>query len=128
MVFHLQCQYYLMTMLLIIAHTRRYNPSRSIFELVQPIGAILKSFIRGQCYKTFLRLQFTNFCNKLEWLSLISLSSLVYRLWAMSGAYPRVEHLEGSSIGVGSFLYYQQTIDYAGKAFRENTLAYYENL
>ncbi len=37
--------------------------------------------------------------NKLYCFSLASCSSLVYCLWARPGAYPRVEHLKGSSIG-----------------------------
>ena len=45
-----------------------------------------------------------NFHNKLECLSLASLSSLVYCLWARSGAYPRVEHLKNSSIGLAQAL------------------------
>jgi hypothetical protein len=53
---------------------------------------ILGRTICGQCYKTYLR-------NKLECLSLASRSSLVYCLLARLGAYPRVEHLKGSSIG-----------------------------
>jgi hypothetical protein len=39
------------------------------------------------------------FRKKLEFLSLASLSSLVYFLWARPGAYPKAEHLKGSSIG-----------------------------
>jgi hypothetical protein len=42
-----------------------------------------------------------NFRNKLEFLSLASPSSLVFCLRARPGAYPRVDHLKGSSI-VGS--------------------------
>jgi hypothetical protein len=37
--------------------------------------------------------------NKLECLSLASLSSLVYFMWARPGAYPRVEHLKDASLG-----------------------------
>ncbi len=39
-----------------------------------------------------------NFRNKLEYLSLSSLSSLVNCLWAGPGAYPRLQHLRGSSV------------------------------
>ncbi len=37
------------------------------------------------------------FLNKLECLSVASLSSLVWCLWVRSGAYPKVEHLKGDS-------------------------------
>ncbi len=43
--------------------------------------------------------EFTNIRIKLECLSLASLSSLVYSLWARPGVHPRVEHLKDSSIG-----------------------------
>jgi hypothetical protein len=44
-----------------------------------------------------------DFCNKLECLSLASLSGLAYYLWVRPGAYPRVEHLKGASLAwVGS--------------------------
>ena len=46
--------------------------------------------------ENFLRPQFTNFYNKLECLSLVGLSSLVYCLWVRPGPYPRVEHLKGA--------------------------------
>ncbi len=39
------------------------------------------------------------FRHKLECLSIASLYSLVYCLWARPGAYPIVKHLNGSSIG-----------------------------
>ncbi len=39
------------------------------------------------------------FHNKQEYLSLASLSILVYCLWVRTGAYPRVEHLKGASLG-----------------------------
>ncbi len=52
-----------------------------------------------------------------------SFNSLVYCLWAMPGAYLRVEHLEGTSLGQAQP--YQQT---SWKSVPEtNTLAYYEN-
>jgi len=39
------------------------------------------------------------FCIKLECLSLVSLCSLVYCLWARPGPNPRVEHLKGAQFG-----------------------------
>ncbi len=44
-------------------------------------------------------LQFTDFRNKLECLSLASLSSLFYCLRVRPGAYSRVDHLKGSLLG-----------------------------
>jgi hypothetical protein len=38
-------------------------------------------------------------------LSLASISSLVYCLWARQGAYPRVEYLKGSPIGYSPSLH-----------------------
>ncbi len=43
-------------------------------------------------------------------LSLARLSSLAYCLWAKPGAYPRVEHLKGSSIGEAPALPKNKTI------------------
>ncbi len=40
---------------------------------------------------------FADFRNKLERLSLASISSLVKRLWVRPRAYPRVEHLKGTN-------------------------------
>ncbi len=42
---------------------------------------------------------FMNFPNKLECLSLASLSSLLYCLQVRKGAYPRVENLNDASLG-----------------------------
>ncbi len=42
--------------------------------------------------------QFTNVCNKLERLSQAGLSNLIKCFRARPGAYPRVEHLKGSSL------------------------------
>ncbi len=56
----------------------------------------------GQSYKTFYGRNLTDFRIKLECLSLASLSSLVYCLWVSLGAYLRVDHLKGSSLGQAS--------------------------
>jgi hypothetical protein len=51
--------------------------------------------------QNFLRLEVTTFWNRLERLSLASLSSLVLCLGVRPGAYPRVEHLKCASLGSG---------------------------
>jgi hypothetical protein len=65
-----------------------------------------------------------DFHNKLECLSLARLSSLVYSLWARPGAYPRVEHLKGSSIGQAPILPTNIRLSWKGLA-GANTLAHY---
>jgi hypothetical protein len=54
--------------------------------------------VQGQKLITFLVHNLQIFVISYSSLSLASLSSLVYCLWARPGAYPRVEHLKGSSI------------------------------
>ncbi len=60
-----------------------------------------KSFITkapGANVMNFLLPYFTNFHDKLECLSMASLSSLVCCLWARPGAYPTVEQIKGGSL------------------------------
>ncbi len=64
--------------------------------------------------------------NKLERLSLASLSSLVYGLWARPRAYPRVEHLKDSSIGYALALPTNNRLGWKGLP-GTNALAYYKN-
>jgi hypothetical protein len=59
-------------------------------------------------------------------LSLASLPSLVYCWWARPGAYPRVEHLKGSSIGYDPASPINTILVWRGLPV-ENTLAYYKN-
>jgi hypothetical protein len=51
--------------------------------------------LHGLVLKNFIRPLFMDFCNKLECLSLASLSSQVQILWVRPGAHPRLEHLKG---------------------------------
>jgi hypothetical protein len=53
----------------------------------------------GACVIRLIMAVITDFRNKLECLSLASLSSLVKSLWVRLGAYPKVEHLKGYSLG-----------------------------
>jgi hypothetical protein len=55
-----------------------------------------------------------------------SLSSLVYCLWARTGAYPIMYHLKGSSIGQVPALQTDIRLGWKGLPWT-NTLAYYEN-
>jgi hypothetical protein len=68
-----------------------------------------------------------NFRNKLECLSLRSLSSLVYCLQAMPGAYPRLEHLEGSPLGQAPVLPTNIRLGWKGMP-ETNALANYKRL
>jgi hypothetical protein len=65
------------------------------------------------------------FPNQQERLSLASLSSQVYCLWSRPGAYPRAEHLKGSSIGVDS-CFTNQHLAKLERLQEANTLAYHE--
>jgi hypothetical protein len=56
-------------------------------------------------------------------LSLASLSSLVYCLWTRTGAYSRMEHLKGSSIGLAPALPTNIRLDWKSLT-GTNTLAY----
>jgi len=67
-----------------------------------------------------------NFRNKLECLSLASLSSLVYCLWDSPGFYPKVEHLKGYSMGLAPALLTNIRLGWKGFP-GANTLAYCEN-
>ncbi len=71
------------------------TPAYYIMELITAIK-LCSTISWGQCYKTFYDRY------KLDCLSLASLSSFVNCLWARPGAYPRVQNLKVSSIGVGS--------------------------
>ncbi len=53
---------------------------------------------QGPLFKNFLQPLVTYFHNKPEYLSLASFSSLVWWLWVRPGAYPRMEHLKGTSL------------------------------
>ncbi len=81
---------------------------------------------RGLYYKTFYGRNLTDFRNKLECLSLASLSSLVYYLWVRPGAYPRVEHFKGASLKKALALPANIRLGCRGLPGM-NTLAYYEN-
>ncbi len=65
----------------------------------------------GPLLLNLLHLHFTNVRNKLEYL-VFPAKFNVYG--ERPGAYPRVEHLKGASLG--RFLSYSQTLDLAGKA------------
>jgi hypothetical protein len=68
-------------------------------ELLQPGANVIKRFT-DVSYELH---------NKLECLSLASVSRLAYCLWARPGAYPRVDHLS-------RLLPYLQTLNYTEKA------------
>jgi hypothetical protein len=68
-----------------------------------------------------------NFRNKLECLSLASLSSLVRCLWARPGAYSRGEHQKGVSLRLAPALPSSTILSWKGLQ-GANTLAYYKNL
>ncbi len=80
----------------------------------------------GLCYKTFYGCKFTNFHNMLVFVP-GKPSSIVHCLRARPGAYPRVEHLKGASIGQVLALPTNIRLGYKGLP-GTNTLAYYENL
>ncbi len=67
-----------------------------------------------------------DFHNKLECLSLATISSLVYCLWVRPGAHPRVEHLKCSSLRKALALPANIRLGWKGLP-GTNTLAYYEN-
>ncbi len=75
----------------------------------------------------FLHQYFTHVCNKLECLFPASLSSLVYCLRVRPGAYPREEHVKGTSLK-GRLLALPTNIRPGWNALPgTNTLAYYEH-
>jgi hypothetical protein len=76
--------------------------------------------------KLFTAVMFTDFRNKLECLSLSSLSSLVQCYWVRPGAYPRVEHLKVASHGKTLALSANIRLGWKGLP-GTNTLAYYKN-
>jgi hypothetical protein len=80
----------------------------------------------GANVMNFKQPYFTYFHDKLECLSLASLSSLVCCLWARPGAYPTVSRLKGGTLRKTPAL---STIIRLGRKGlpRTNTLAYYEN-
>jgi hypothetical protein len=45
-----------------------------------------------------------NVRNKLEFLTLVSLSGLVYYLWVRPGVYPRLDQLKGASLELATAL------------------------
>ncbi len=68
----------------------------------QSVNYVCKMFVKLRTGAALIKLFMAvshNFCNKLECLSLASLSSQVHYLGAKIGAYPRVEHLKGVSLG-----------------------------
>ncbi len=89
----------------------------------------LKSFItmtpRTNVIKLFTAVS-NEFPNKLECCLLSSLSSQAYCLRARPGAYPRVEHLKGVSLGWASTLPANTIQSWRGLQ-GANTLTYYEN-
>jgi hypothetical protein len=70
----------------------------SLFQIVIVVTVVALR-TQGSMLLNFLRPWVTNFRNKLECLFLASLSSLTYCLYARPGAYTRVEHLKGVSLG-----------------------------
>jgi hypothetical protein len=75
----------------------------------------------------FLRTKCMPFLNKQERLSLASISSLVESLLVRSGAYPRVEHLSGASLGEAPSLSTNIRLGWKGLA-GTNARAYYEKV
>ncbi len=59
----------------------------------------VQSGTQGQYFETYSVRNLRIFRNKLECLSLAIRSSLVLCLWVRPGAYPRVQHLKGASLG-----------------------------
>ncbi len=74
-------------------------------------------------YKILLSVSLTLPGCKLDRLFLVSLSSLVYCLWARPGAYPRVDHLKGVSLGQAAALPVNTILSWKGVQ-GTNTLAY----
>ncbi len=69
------------------------------YNIMATIGAVKKFYNIGSTglyYNTYYGRNVRIFRNKLECLSLSSLSSQVYYLWAMPGAYCRLKHMKGS--------------------------------
>ncbi len=66
-----------------------------------------------------------DFCNKLEWLVLEGLPSLVYFLWVRPGAYHSVKYQKGASLRQTPALLV--TIDQAAKACQGQTLEFIKN-
>jgi hypothetical protein len=64
--------------------------------------------------------------NKLECLSLASLSILVQYLWVRPGAYPRAEHLNVGSMGLAQALLKKIRLGWKGLQWI-NTIAYHEH-
>jgi hypothetical protein len=73
----------------------------------------------------FTPVRFMDFRNKLEYLSLASLSRIVYCLWARPGAYSTVENMKGASLGKAPALPANIILGWKGLP-RTNALAYYE--
>ncbi len=90
------------------------------------LSELIMTEARLQRRKTVFSLSTTILVKKLVRLSLPSLSSLVYCLWARPGAYPWVEHLKGSSIGHAPVLPTNIRPGWKGLP-GTNTLAYQEN-
>jgi hypothetical protein len=67
-----------------------------------------------------------NFRNKLESFLLASISNPIYCLRARPGAYPRMEHLKGVSLGQAPAILANTILSWKGLPWT-NTLAYYEN-
>ncbi len=59
----------------------------------------LQPSLQEPALENVLWMYFMDFCNKLECLSLASLSILVSCLWLRPGAYPKLEYLKGASLG-----------------------------
>ncbi len=77
-------------------------------------------------FNNILQIQFKNVHNHLEGLSLTSLSNLIQCLWVKHGAYPRVQHLKGASLGWT--LAYLQILVWVGKACQGQTLQLVVNI
>ncbi len=76
--------------------------SKSLFTIISFTSINISSSSSNKLWtmlQNVLQLQVTPFHNKLERLSLASLSSLAQCSWVRTGAYPRAEHLKDASLG-----------------------------
>jgi len=97
-----------------------------VLWFVQRLDISWKVGASAQYHKTFYGIKLQIFLNKLRCLSLVSLSSLVYCLWARQGAYPIAEHMKDSSVGLAPALPTNIKLGWKGLP-GANTLAYYKN-
>jgi hypothetical protein len=78
-----------------------YGPHhKHLIRLIIPFNnkhSNLGAFLRTGIFLLHFTAVIYKYCNKLEFLSLASLSSLLQFLWVRPGAYPRVEYQMGAS-------------------------------